>query len=284
MNETDDKKLHIDIDEVLKSRVPKLRRFMPRFAVRCIERLVCQDKLNALLDFAGNLRDAEFCRAVLDYLKITRHVTGVENMPKENESGRVIFVSNHPLGGLDGMALIDYLGRMLHTGKVKFVVNDLLMAIEPLKGVFLPVNKHGGQSRTAADALDAAMRGDDPIVVFPAGLCSRRQKGGKIMDMEWNKMFVNKAITYGRDVIPIHFSGENSKFFYIFAKIRKRLFIPFNLEMVLLPREVFGNEGSAFEMTIGNRISCKSLKGGKESGETARRIKESVYRLSRRCN
>ena len=98
MNETDDKKLHIDIDEVLKSRVPKLRRFMPRFAVRCIELLVCQDKLNALLDFAGNLRDAEFCRAVLDYLKITRHVTGVENMPKENESGRVIFVSNHPSG------------------------------------------------------------------------------------------------------------------------------------------------------------------------------------------
>lgn len=282
MSENNEHKLRIDIDGVLKNRAPGLRRFLPRFVVRGLENLVCQDRLNHLLDTCGHLRDAEFSGAVLDYLHITRLVRGEENLPKENESHRVIYVSNHPLGGLDGMALIDYLSRKSPTGRVRFVVNDLLMAVEPLQGVFLPVNKHGGQSREAAEALETAMSGDDPIVIFPAGLCSRRQNG-EIKDLDWNKMFVNKAIAYGRDVIPIHFSGRNSKFFYIFAQIRKRLFIPFNLEMVLLPREVFGNEGSTFEMTIGERIGHKSLKGGKESGETARRIKESVYRLSGRC-
>ncbi|MDE5647262.1 MAG: 1-acyl-sn-glycerol-3-phosphate acyltransferase [Muribaculaceae bacterium] len=277
-----DNRLRIDIDGVLKNRAPGLRKFLPRFVVGWIEQLICQKRLNEMLDVAGHLRDAEFSRAVLDYLRIKRVARGEEHLPGDNESHRVIYVSNHPLGGLDGMALIDYLSQKSPTGRVKFVVNDLLMAVEPLRGVFLPVNKHGGQSRDAASALEAAMAGDDPIVVFPAGLCSRRQNG-EIMDLKWNKMFVNKAIAYGRDVIPIHFSGRNSKFFYIFAQIRKRLLIPVNLEMVLLPREVFGNEGSTFEMTIGERISHTSLQGGRYSGETARRIKDIVYGLSGGC-
>lgn len=270
--------LRIDIDEVLSSRAPRFRRLLPRFVVRGVEALICQDRLNGLLESCGHLKDAEFCRGVLDYLGIKRVVRGEENLPKDGESHRVIYVSNHPLGGLDGMALIDYLSRKSGTGRVRFVVNDLLLAVEPLRGVFLPVNKHGGQSRESASAIDDAMKGDDPIVIFPAGLCSRRQKG-VVKDLEWNKMFVNKAIAYGRDVIPIHFSGRNSEFFYTFANIRKRLFIPFNLEMVLLPREVFGNEGSTFTMTIGSRISHKLLRGGRDSGATARLVKETVYGL-----
>ncbi|MBD5198047.1 MAG: glycerol acyltransferase [Bacteroidales bacterium] len=282
MSDSGNEVLRIDVDGVLKNRAPGLWKFLPRFAVRGVEKLICQDKLNGLLEACGHLKDADFARAVLDYLKIKRVARGEENLPKKDESHRVIYVSNHPLGGLDGMALIDYLSKVSPSGRLKFVVNDLLLAVEPLRGVFLPVNKHGGQSRSAAEALEEAMKGDDPVVIFPAGLCSRRQKG-KIEDLEWNKMFVNKAIAWERDVIPIHFSGRNSKFFYIFANIRKRLLIPVNLEMALLPREVFGNEGSTFEMTIGERISYKSLKGGKDSGDTARRIKKTVYSLSGGC-
>lgn len=273
-----DSVLRIDIDGVLRTRAAKLRRFMPRFVVKWLERLICQEKLNLMLEKSGHLKDADFCRAVLEYLNITRIIKGAENLPQDASGWRAIFVCNHPLGGLDGMALIDYLSKKSPTGRVRFVVNDLLMAIEPLRGVFLPVNKHGGQSRDAAEALEDAMSGDDPVIVFPAGLVSRLQEG-EIKDLDWNKMFVNKAQTYQRDVIPMHFSGCNSRFFYKFANLRKRLRIPFNLEMVLLPREVFGNENSIFEITIGERIPHDTLEGGRQGWATAQKIKETVYKL-----
>lgn len=280
MNKTENGNImRIDIEGILRSRMPKAKRFIPRFVVRLVERLICQERLNELLSLSGHLKGADFSRAVLDYLKIKIVVKGEHNLPKEGESQRVIYVSNHPLGGLDGMALIDYLSQVSPTGEVRFVVNDLLMAVEPLQDVFLPINKQGRQSRSSAETLDSAMKGDNPIVIFPAGLCSRRQNG-EIKDLKWNKMFVNKAIAYERDIIPIHFSGQNSKFFYIFAQIRTRLRIPVNLEQILLPREVFGNEGVTFEIEIGERISRHSLKGGRESEETARQIKETVYKLS----
>lgn len=275
---TEDKELKIDLDAVLQAKLPRGRRFIPKFIVTWLKRTICQDKLNEMLRINRGKRGADFCRGVLDHLNIKVDVANEELLPPATHR-RVTIVSNHPLGGLDGMALIDWATRQWGKG-VTFVVNDLLMAIEPLREVFIPINKHGAQGREALERLDKAFDADAPVIVFPAGLVSRRGADGTIRDLEWQKMFVNKSIKFGRDIIPIHFDGHNSSFFYKFARRRKRIGLKFNIEMIYLPREVFRSAGSHYTISIGRTIPVGELAGGSKAGETATRIKEIVYALA----
>ncbi|MDE6489724.1 MAG: glycerol acyltransferase, partial [Muribaculaceae bacterium] len=212
--------MKIDVDAVMRARLPRHYRYMPRIAVKWLERFIRQDGLNALLESNAGLRGADFCAGVLRDLDVEYRVSGEELLPPPTDR-KVTLVSNHPLGALDGIALIDYVSRR-YGGKVRFVVNDLLTAVEPLRDVFVPINKHGRQNRGDAAGVDEAFASDDPVLVFPAGMCSRRSGDG-VRDLAWHKMFVNKSIEYRRTVIPLFFDGENSKFFYNFAKIRTAL-------------------------------------------------------------
>lgn len=245
--------IRIDLEGVLRAR---MRRKVPRWIVRWLERVICQDELNAMLEYAFPRRGSAFCRAVLEHLDIKVNLVGEERLPSA-ENRRVTIVSNHPLGGLDGMALIDAVARRYGCEPL-FVVNDLLMAVEPLGEVFVPINKHGSQSRAAVEAVDAAMAGDRPVLVFPAGLCSRLI-GGRVQDLEWNKMFVQKSRQYGRTIVPLHFEARNSMKFYRTALWRKRLHIPFNLEMVLLPSEIFRSRGKTFTIVCGSAVEPSTL-------------------------
>ena len=270
--------LEINVGEVLRQRIPRYWRFIPRGLVRWLERTVCQDELNRLLRDNFPRRDADFCRGVLDDLGVTVNFHHLDNLPPK-ELTRVLFVSNHPLGGLDGMALIDFV-RTYYGVAPRFIVNDLLNAVEPLSDTFIPVNKHGTQSREAIRRLDDAFASDAPLLMFPAGLVSRRGKDGTIRDLEWQKMFVNKSIRYRRDIIPVHFNGHNSSFFYKFARLRTRLGLKFNIEMIRLPAEVFLCKGSQFTITIGKTIGWNELEGGVSARRQAADIKETVYSLA----
>lgn len=251
--------IHIDLDAVLRSRLGS--RKVPGWIVHRLEKLIRQDELNALLEYAYPRRGADFCAAVIEHLGIDINVKGTENFPAD---GRAIFVSNHPLGGLDGMALINMVAG--HYGKEPlFVVNDLLMAVEPLTDVFLPVNKHGAQSRGAISGIDKAMASDRPVIIFPAGLCSRKI-GDAITDLEWKKMFVQKAIEFKRDIVPMYFGAVNSPSFYRWANIRKKLGIKFNIEMALLPGEIFKSAGKTFTISIGPAVSWQTLPSDARAG------------------
>ncbi len=266
--------IKIDVAAVIRERLPRYSRFIPRALVRWIERTICQRQMNDMLNYAAGKEGADFCRAVLDRLNIAYNVHGKENLPADK---RCVFVCNHPLGGLDGITMIDLIASV-YGKNLKFLVNDLLMAITPLRNVFLPVNKHGAQSRRAHMDIDEAFKGNDPIVIFPAGLVSRRQKNG-IADLVWQKMFVNRCISSGRDVIPVYFSGCNSSFFYNFARLRQKAGIKLNIEMIYLPREVFRCTGATFDIFVGKPIPCSSLKGGKEALRQAAQIRDIVYSL-----
>ena len=170
-SQTANEVIRIDVGQVLRNRLPRMWRFIPRQVVNWLERTICQDQLNALLEANAGKTGAAFCRGILESLDITVDVAGAENLPPK-DNRRVVFVCNHPLGGLDGMALIDIIHRH-YGGQVWFVVNDLLMAVKPLESVFLPINKFGGQSRRSFRRLDEAFDGNDPIIIFPAGLGSR---------------------------------------------------------------------------------------------------------------
>lgn len=269
--------IKIDIAGVLRSRMSRYYRYIPRFIVRWLERTICQEQLNRLLENNAGKEGADFCRGVLEDLNITYEVKGEELFPPV-ENRRVVIMSNHPLGGLDGIVMIDYFSRRYGSG-VKFVVNDLLMAIKPLQSVFLPVNKHGKQSRDALRLTNEAFAGNDPIIVFPAGLVSRLHKNGEIKDLEWQKSFIQRSVEYKRDIIPVYFNGTNSSFFYKFAKFRQRVGFKFNIEMVYLPREVFRNENAQFSISVAPMVRWQDLSGGKNARTETDEIRRMVYNL-----
>lgn len=270
--------IQIDLDAVLRSKLGKKAGWVPRFAVDWLRRTVCVDELNSLLRKYYPNTGADFCDAMVNDFGTQITMTHAERLPEPGSDARVIFVSNHPLGGFDGVVLISQFCRRYGKG-VKFIVNDLLMAVEPIRDAFLPINKHGKQSRQSIESINRAMDGADPIVIFPAGLVSRRGPGGKIKDLEWHKMFVTKAIQHRRDVVPIFFSGENTPTFYKRAQWRKRLGIKFNIEMLYLPHEMLGCRGKAFEIRIGERLPWQSLQDAPAS-EMAQRVKEMAYAIN----
>lgn len=275
--ESEKKPMRIDIDEVLRTRVPHHYRFIPRFLIRALENIVCQDRLNWLLTHNASKTGVDFCKGVIDDLEVKYNVYG--SLPADDT--RVIIVSNHPLGGLDGMVLADMVSLQYGGRKdVKFVVNDLLTFVEPLRPIFLGVNKHGKQSRESAARLEDAFMGNDPMVMFPAGLVSRRGADGVIADLRWNKMVVNKSVSSKRNIIPLHFGGQNSRFFYKFAQLRARLGLKFNIEMIRLPREVFESAGKTFDVHIGKPIPWESLRTGSEAQTQADLLRDEVYRLA----
>ena len=266
--------MRIDVDKVLRTRLPRHYRYIPRFAVRWLERTICQDQLNAILLKMAGKNSVDAASAALTEMGITIDEKGLEQLPE----GRYMFVSNHPLGGLDGLALISLIGNR-YERHIKFLVNDLLMAVEPLRGVFLPVNKYGSQSRATATQIEEALKSDDQFITFPAGLCSRMQPDGTIADLPWQKAAVNHAVNYQRDIVPIYFDACNSKFFYRFAKWRKKLGIKFNIELIFLPKEMIKQCGSTLHVIIGEPIPWTSLDARAPKKEAAR-LRDIVYSMA----
>lgn len=269
--------MRIDIDSVLRERVPSYYRWIPRALIHRLEHIICQDDLNYLLNHNRHLSGADFAKGVLADLDVTYEIHG--RLP-EADCTRVILTSNHPLGGLDGLVLAAATDDLYPSATPRFIVNDLLEAVEPLRPIFLGVNKHGSQDRNKADRIEKAFASSDPIVMFPAGLVSRRGKDSKIADLAWNKMAVCKAISSHRDIIPVHFSGKNSEFFYKFATLRQRLGLRFNIEMIRLPREVMLSRGSHFVITFGEPVPYTSLQGGRKAAGQAAELRQAVYKLS----
>lgn len=245
------KHLRIDVEEILKS---KGIRNAPKFLVKFLKKIAHQDELNDLLYKCRGLEGAEFATKALEILNISYRLHNPENIP--HDKGRYIFASNHPLGGLDGLILISLIGKEM--GDVRFVVNDLLMFVKPLEPIFVPVSKFGKVNQGNADKINSAFESDAQMLYFPAGLCSRLIKG-EIVDLEWKKTFVTKAVEYNRDIIPIHFSGRNSPFFYRLAKVRKFLGIKFNIEMMFLVDELFKQKGGTFDIHIRKVIPVSSI-------------------------
>ncbi len=269
----DNKLVKIDVDRVLRERLPRHYRFIPRCAVRWLERTICQDQLNTILEKMHGHNSVDAATIALREMDISVREHGLDNLPQ----GRYMFVSNHPLGGLDGLALISLLGNR-YDHHIKFLVNDLLMAVKPLRDVFLPVNKYGSQSRDAAAQIEQALTGDNQFITFPAGLCSRMQPDGTIADLPWHKAAVVHAVTHQRDIVPIYFDAHNSRFFYRFAKWRKKLGIKFNIELIFLPREMIKKCGSTLSVIVGEPIPWSSLDVSHPRQEAAR-LRETVYNI-----
>lgn len=270
--------LHIDLDGIIRHRLgPRRARLLPRAATRLLENLVCQNRLNQLLSAAWPAEGSAFSEALLRELGISLEVEGAQRIPPGK---RLIFASNHPLGGLDGISLIKVLGEMYGDENVRFLVNDLLMNVAPLADVFLPVNKFGAQGREAAKAINTVYESQKQVAIFPAGLVSRLGDDGLVADLKWQKAFAAKAIEHHRDIVPVRFVALNRSRFYRLARTRTRLGVKVNLEQALLPSELCAAGGSSFRVIFGEPISWESLAAsGKAPALIAAEVRARVYSL-----
>lgn len=263
----------INIREVFASKNARLARLMPGFVYRYINRIMHIDFINDLLKRNGHLKGMDFVEKVVTEFNVKEHIYGIENIP---ESGRFIFAGNHPLGGFDGMLLMRIIYRKL--GEFKSLSNDILFNIPHLSPLFVPVNKHGGHSRGVAKILTETYDSDQQIMIFPSGLASRKIKG-KIVDLEWKKHFISKAVQHQRDVIPVFISGRNSNRFYRIANLRKFLKIKWNLEMFFLADETMKHRNSEISIYFGKPLPYSMFDKTRSQAEWASYVKKMVYQL-----
>lgn len=250
---------------------------LPTFASRLVERLIHQNEINYVLRTYGHLEGGDFLDALMEYFRIDVEWVNKDNLPTD---GRKIFACNHPLGGLDGICLSHALYHQY--GDVRYIVNDMLYHLEPLRSVFLPVNKYGSQHRESILKMQEVLASDTSLGTFPAGLCSR-YINGRIQDLDWKKSFVQHAIQYERDIVPLCFDGLNSRHFYMLEYLRKKVGLKFNVGTVLLPDEMFKSKGKRYRVMVGKPISWQSLKESKRKPqELAAEIRILVHNMSRK--
>ncbi|MDL2262165.1 1-acyl-sn-glycerol-3-phosphate acyltransferase [Bacteroidales bacterium OttesenSCG-928-I21] len=267
--------LQIDIDGIIKSKSVSLYKKIPKFIIRYLKKIIHQDEINEFLLSAAGKEGHDFVDAVNVFLDIRIKTFGFEDIP---DTGRFIFVANHPLGGLESMAMMKIIAKKYRN--FVFVVNDILMHLTPMKDIFVPVNKIGSQSRENVKLINDIYKSDKQILYFPAGLVSRKIKG-KIVDLKWQKSFVARAVETQRDVIPIYIEGKNSNFFYNLAKFRKKIGIKFNIEMLFLVNEMFKQRGQTIKLYFGKSISYKIFDSTKNYAEWAEYLKKEVYSIEK---
>ena len=268
----------IDIDKVLRDKAGKKAGYIPRFMVSWLKKTIHEEEINSFLEEEGDRQGVPWLWDCLRYLGVELKVEGREHLPAPDDGKLYTFVSNHPLGGQDGVALGAVLGEHFD-GRIKYLVNDILMNLHGLAPLCIPINTTGKKGRDFPKMVEAGFAGKDNIIMFPAGLCSRRQKDGQIRDLAWKKTFITKSVSSQRDVVPIFFSGSNSKFFYRLANICKRLHIKFNIAILFLVDEMYKNRNKTFTIKIGKPIPWQTFDRSRSDQEWAAYVREKVYQL-----
>ena len=276
MNEITEKT--IDIEKILHSKLGSKARYVPRLLVKWLKKIIHQDQVNAFIWEHHDESGVEWLESTVRYLKMDIRIIGKENLPPKDDGKLYTFVSNHPLGGQDGVALGSIIGRH-YDGRFRYLVNDLLMNLPGLAPVCIGINKTGRQGRDFPRMVEAGFKSDNHMLMFPAGLNSRKQKDGSIHDLPWKKTFITKSVECHRDVVPIYFSGRNSERFYRIAKFSDR-WLPFNLAMIFLVDEMYRNVGKHFDIYIGKPIPWQTFDKSRTPQEWAQWVQQEAYKLS----
>lgn len=265
----------IDIDQILRSKMGSKAKYLPGFVVNWLKRLVHEDEVNKFLWESRGKQGTEWLEECVKYLDMHVTIEGKENLPDKNDGKLYTFVSNHPLGGQDGVCLGAIIGKH-YDGKFRYLVNDLLMFLPGLKPVSIGINKTGRQGRNFPRMVEEGFNSDNHILMFPAGLNSR-DIDGVIRDLPWKKTFITKSVEHHRDVVPIYFSGRNSKRFYRLAKWQKKLGLKVNIAMLFLVDEMYRNVHKNYRIVIGKPIPWQTFDESKTPMEWAQFVQDRVY-------
>ncbi len=264
----------IDVEKAIASKSPKLLKFLPAFILRYIKRVLHEDELNDANNRFSEYYELDFVNAAIKEFGVNIKVIGEENIPKE---GGIIMAANHPLGALDGVALMKVVGE--YRKDIRFLVNDLLLAIKNYGQLFIPVNKHGRNSAEYIDMIDKVYSSTYCLLIFPAGLVSRRQKGKVVEDLIWKKSFISKSVQNKKNIVPVFIEGRNSNFFYNLAYWRKKIGIKANIEMFYLVDEMYKQKGKTLTFIFGKQIPWQTFTPDKPYEYWAGKVKSHVYAL-----
>ncbi|HTO15312.1 MAG TPA: 1-acyl-sn-glycerol-3-phosphate acyltransferase [Edaphocola sp.] len=267
------KEKYIDIDKVFKEKNPKAYRLTPKFLINYIKKIVHEEDLNRFENENHEKFEFEYLDAALSEIGVTLTYSGLENVPIE---GGCIVASNHPLGGIDGMALLQIVGKVRRD--LRFLVNDMLTNLVNFKRLFVPVNKVGATSTENLKHIDEIYASDQVTMIFPAGLVSRKIDG-KVQDLKWNKSFVRKAVQYKKPVIPVLVEGQLSPFFYRLSNFRKMIGVQANIEMIYLANEMYKLKNTTAHFIFGKPIQPETFDKRKKPEEWAELVREFVYQL-----
>jgi putative hemolysin len=227
------------------------------------------DTINKYRDKSG----VPFINDVLKDWNVDVIVSGGENVPA---SGRFVFVANHPVGGIDALAFLSTIYSFFPN--VISPSNQLFNYIPNLHPVILGVNVFGTNTKSTVEKFNQLFESDAQIMIFPAGLVSRKSKG-VISDAEWQKTFITKAIQYKRDIIPVHIGGRNSNLFYFADKLRKFFRIKMSVEIILLPHEMHRQKNKPIKLSIGKVIPYQTFTNSYTHMQWAQKVKEIVYSI-----
>lgn len=267
----------IDVEKVIRDKAGSKARFVPRFLINYLRRIAHEEDLNNFFTTIGDIEGVPWLDATVAYAGVKIQRVGEDNLPAPTDPRRYTFVSNHPLGGIDGITLGSILGNR-YNGQIRYLVNDLLMNLKGLAPLCVGVNKFGSQGHDFATKVNQAFQSDNHIIMFPADLCSRRTHG-VIRDVPWKKTFIQKSVETQRDIVPIYFGGQNSNFFYRLANISKALGIKFNIAMLYLADETFKNRGKTFTVKFGKPIPYQTFDNTRTPKEWAQYVQDQVYAL-----
>jgi putative hemolysin len=261
----------LDLDRIVATKFKGKK--VPGFVVRFMKRFVHQDWMNSVL--SRGYQGADFCDDTLQYMGVTIKVEGLENVPRDGTL--YTFASNHPLGGVDGLALCSLITR--NFGPMRMLVNDFLLYIKPIAPLCVPINKVGAQARDLPRMIDEAFASDNHLLMFPAGVASRRIDG-KVQDFPWTKTFITKSISNGRSIVPVHFVGQNSGRFYRADWLfRKTLKLKFNIPMLFLPDEFYRARGKSFKIILGKPIPPETFDKSRSAVQWADWVRTKAYQL-----
>jgi putative hemolysin len=263
----------IDVEKLIASKNPKLLKRLPSFIINYLKKILHQKEINQILLENKEVFGADFCIDIIKRFNINVVAHGLKNIPT-NEG--VIFVSNHPLGGMDAMAIVSKISPI--RDDINFIVNDLLLNLKNLKGMFVGVDKHSNNAKESLQKVNDLFASDKAVFLFPAGLVSRKKKG-KVIDLDWKKTFVTRAKKYNKKIIPVHIDGELTNFFYRLSRLREMVGIKANIEMLYLADQLFKQKNKTMNLFIGEPISPETLDSSKNDKELANFIKDLSYNL-----
>lgn len=265
---------YIDVTSSIKESDSDFLKKFPAFLVRWLEKIIKQDELNIILDKYKDCEGGDFHRSIVKEFNLTIEIEGIENLP---ENGKCFFLANHPFGIIDGMALTKTVIEKY--GTFKAIGNESFNFIPNLRPYIALVNPYGLSSKAYVAELEKVYQSDVAITHFPAGEVSRRYNG-KIQDRAWQKSFITRAVSCHRDIVPFFFHGKNSNLFYGINLVRRALGISTNIELVLLPREMFLKRNKTIRFKIGKPIPWQKFDSSRTHVQWAQRVKEHVYNMS----
>lgn len=267
-------KKYVDVERILGDKNPRLLKALPGFVINYIKRVIHQDELNMHLNAMSHLSGSDFANETISRVGAKVEWEGLENIP---ETGGIVIASNHPLGGLDGVALIIAVHQ--RRADIKFLVNDILMHLEGLRQFWVPVNKHGKNAGEITKLYDATFASEGATLIFPAGLVSRKGKDDVVRDLEWKKGCLTFSIKHKRNIVPTYIEGFNSNFFYNLSYYRRKLGIKANLEMFYLVDEMFKQKGKTIKIKFGKPISHEVFTKAHSLNHWSAELRHHVYAI-----